>query len=311
MEKIRCDILNDPSPARSPLVAYALASIAILCWAGNFIVGRVANLELPPISLSFWRHVLAALMVLPFFLPALKKDWPLVKQNTGMFLLLSFLFVAGNTLVYFCVLHTAVINAALINAGVPVVVAFFSWLILRQLVNRWQGLGILISFIGIAIVVTRSDLATLQAFDFRLGDLFMLLAVISWAVYMVLFRRAAIQISPWTLLFVLCAMGAVWLIPAYAVEIAMGYRSTVSFASIGAIVYVALFSTILAWACWNASVMQIGPNRTAAFMNLHPVFGAALAIPLLGETLQHYHFSGTALVLIGVFLVSRTWKDGA
>lgn len=287
---------------------YALCSYAILCWAGNFVVARLANLDVPPISLSFWRHVLAALMVLPLVLPALRSDWPVVKANLGLFSVLSFLFVAGNTLVYFCVLYTSVINAALINAGVPVVVVFFSWLILRDTINQWQGLGIVLSMAGIAIVVSRGNLAALGSLDFRLGDLFMLLAVIAWALYMVLFKRAGLRISPWTLLLVLCAGGAAWLVPAYAVEIASGATTRLSLLTLASLVYVALFSTIIAWACWNSGTLRIGPNRTASFMNLHPVFGSALAITILGEALRGFHVAGTIPVLIGVYLVSRPYE---
>jgi drug/metabolite transporter (DMT)-like permease len=132
-------------------------------------------------------------------LPVLRTDWPVIRSNLGLFSVLSFLFVAGNTLVYFCVLYTTVINAALINAGVPVVAVFFSWLILRDVINRWQALGIALSMAGIAIVVSRGNLAALGALDFQLGDLFMLLAIIAWALYMVLFKRAGLKISPWSL----------------------------------------------------------------------------------------------------------------
>jgi len=287
---------------------YALCSYAILCWAGNFVVARLANLDVPPVSLSFWRHILAALMVLPLVLPVLRSDWPAVKANPGIFSVLSLLFVAGNTLVYFSVLHTSVINAALINAGVPVVVVFFSSLILRDRINRWQALGILLSLAGIAIVVGRGDPAALRSLDFQLGDLFMLLAIIAWALYMVLFKRAGLKISPWTLLLVLCVGGSVWLIPAYAVEIAGGATTRFSLLTAASLIYVALFSTIIAWACWNAGTLRIGPNRTASFMNLHPVFGSALAIIVLGEVLRGFHVAGTIPVLIGVYLVSRSYE---
>ncbi len=289
--------------------AYLLCSLAILCWAGNFVVARLANLDVPPIALSFWRHVLAAAMVLPFVLPALKRDWPAVKQSLGAIAALSFLFVAGNTLVYFCVLNTTVINAALINAGVPVVAVFFSWLILRELVNRWQAAGIALSFFGIVLVVARADLAVLASLDIRLGDLYMFLAVVCWALYTVLFKRAGLRLSPWTLLFVLCVSGAIWLIPAYAAEIASGAAMRVTPLTGASLVYVALFSTIVAWACWNQGIVRIGPNRTASFMNLHPVFGSALAIVFLNETLQPFHLFGTALIVLGVWLVARRYRD--
>ena len=286
---------------------YALCSYAILCWAGNFVVARLANLDVPPVSLSFWRHLLAAAMVLPIVIPVLRADWPVIKHHPGTFAILSFLFVAGNTLVYFCVLYTTVINAALINAGVPVIAVFFSWLILRDTINRWQALGIGLSITGIVIVVSRGELATLQVLDFHLGDLFMLLATICWALYMVLFKRAGLKISPWTLLFVLCLGGAVWLVPAYVLEIASGAETRFSALTILSLLYVALFSTIIAWACWNSGTLRIGPNRAASFMSLHPVFGSALAILILGEMLEGFHVIGTIPVLIGVYLVSRAY----
>jgi drug/metabolite transporter (DMT)-like permease len=286
---------------------YALCSYAIICWAGNFVVARLANLDVPPVSLSFWRHILAALMVLPLVLPVLRTDWPVIKSNLGLFSVLSFLFVTGNTLVYFCVLYTTVINAALINAGVPVVAVFFSWLILRDVINQWQGLGIALSMTGIAIVVSRGNLAALGSLDFQLGDLFMLLAIVAWALYMVLFKRAGLKISPWTLLLVLCGGGTIWLIPAYALEIASGATTLFSLLTIASLIYVALFSTIIAWACWNSGTLRIGPNRAASFMSLHPVFGSALATIVLGEVLQGFHVAGTIPVLIGVYLVSRAY----
>ena len=109
----------------------------------------------------------------------------------------------------------------------------------------------------------------------------------------------------------LCAGGAVWLVPAYAAEIASGARLRITPLMGVSLIYVALFSTIIAWACWNRGIVLIGPNRASAFMNLHPVFGSALAIWFLGETLQSFHVYGTLLVLTGVWLVSRNYTAAA
>ncbi|MGE0747705.1 MAG: DMT family transporter, partial [Rhodospirillales bacterium] len=130
-------------------VPYTLLSFAILLWGGNFVVGRLANLDVPPVALSFWRHLFAAAMVLPFVVPALRRDWKTVRPRLATLAGLTFLFVTGNTLVYYSVLHTSVTNAALINAGLPVMAVFFSWAILGDLVNRWQASGIALCFGGI------------------------------------------------------------------------------------------------------------------------------------------------------------------
>lgn len=286
---------------------YVLLSFAILCWGGNFVVARWANADVPPVALSFWRHLLAAAMVAPFILPLLKSDWQAVRANTGNFLAMGALLAAGNTLVYFAVLNTTVINAALINAGVPVAAVFFSWAILRDLINRWQAIGILLAFAGIVIVVTKARLGVLLNLEFGWGDLYMLLAILCWALYMVLLKRAQIRVSALTLLTVLSAAGTVWLIPAYAVEISLGYTMDWSMLTVASLGYVTIFSTILAWICWNSGTLQIGPNRASAFMCLHPVFGPVLGMVFFNEILRPYHGAGTIMVLIGVFMVSRVY----
>lgn len=290
---------------------HVLLSFAILCWGGNFVVGRWANLDVPPIALSFWRHAFAFAMVAPFIVPVLKTDWGTVRANLGKFALMSIVLVTGNTLVYFAILHTTVINAALINAGVPVAAVAFSWLILRDVINRWQAVGILLSFAGIAIVVTKARLGTLLALEFGWGDLYMLLAIVCWALYMVLLKHARIAVTPWTLLTVLTAGGMICLIPAYGVELHFGHTMAWTTRTIFSIVYVALFSTVIAWACWNSGIISIGPNRASAYMCLHPVFGAILGSIFFSEVLQPYHGAGTVLVLLGVFLVSRAYAQPA
>lgn len=290
---------------------YVLLSLAILCWSGNFVVGRLANLDVPPVALSFWRHILALVLVVPFAVPALRRDWPTVREKLGIFAILSALFVAGNTAVYFAILETAIINATLLNAGVPVVAVFFSWLILSELINRWQALGIILSFAGIVTVVTRGDVAVLAGLGFGWGDLFMFLAITAWGLYMVLLKHSRIEISPWTLLLVLSVGGSVWLVPCYAIEIATGETMTWTGRAVASLLYVALFSTIIAWACWNVATLRIGPNRAASFMCLHPVFGAAWGLIFFDEALRPYHVFGTVPVLIGVILVSRAYTHSA
>lgn len=291
-------------PFTSP---YVLLSLAILIWGGNFVIGRWSNADIPSISLSFWRHALSVIMVLPFAYPALKKDWPILRENAGRIAIMSALLVAGNTLVYFSVLHTTVINAALINAGVPVAAVFFSWAILKDLINRWQAIGIFLAFSGIVVVVTKAQPGVLLDLAFGWGDLYMLLAITSWALYMVLLKRASIAVSPWVLLLVLCAAGTIWLIPAYGIEMAVVGGIEWSARSLISVIYVALLSTVVAWACWNAGTMQIGPNRASAFMCLHPVFGPVLGMIFYDEVLRPYHGVGTVLVLLGVFMVSRAY----
>ena len=188
------------------------------------MVGRWANIDVPPIALSFWRHLFAAVIIIPFVLPYLKKDLPGMRAGLWSLGTMGVLLAAGNTLVYYAVLHTTVTNAALINAGVPVATIAFSWLLLRDMINRWQAVGILLAFGGIVLVVTRADAGVLMSLEFGLGDLFMLLSIVCWALYLVMLKRAPVAVSPWTLLFALTVSGTLWLIPVYEVELTLGIR---------------------------------------------------------------------------------------
>lgn len=290
---------------------YLLTSIGILCWSGNFVVGRWANVDIPPIALSFWRHLIACLIILPFVLPYLKTDRDALRRGLWGIAIMGALLAAGNTLVYYAILYTTVTNAALINAGVPVATVAFSWLVLRDVINRWQAIGILLAFTGIAIVVTKARLGVLLSLEFGLGDLFMLLSVMCWAMYLVMLKRAHIKAAPLTLLFVLTAAGTIWLVPAYGVELIAGYRMEWTWLTVASLGYVILFSTIIAWACVNYGTMKLGPNRASAFMCLHPVFGAILGTIFFSEVFRTYHGAGTILVLVGVFMVSRAYAPAA
>ena len=271
------------------------------------MVGRFANLDVPPVALSFWRHVFAALLVAPIIMSTLREDWPAIRRNLAPLSILSALFVAGNTLVYFSILHTTVINAALINAGVPVAAAFFSWVFLRDVINRWQALGILACFTGIATVVSQARIEVLLSLEFDWGDLFMLGAVLCWALYMVLFKRAGITVSPWTLLLVLTIGGSLWLLPFLVIEASVDRSMYWSVVTLASLAYVAVLSTVIAWACWNYGTLRLGPNRASAFMCLHPVFGPVLGMIFFGEILYPYHGVGAVLVLTGVVMVSRSY----
>jgi len=284
-----------------------MTSIGILCWSGNFVVGRWANVDIPPNALSFWRHLIACMMILPFVIPHLRIDRSAIRAGYVAIAIMGALLAAGNTLVYYAIMYTTVTNAALINAGVPVATVAFSWLVLRDVINRWQAIGILLAFTGIAIVVTKAQMGILLALEFGLGDLFMLLSVMCWAMYLVMLKRGRISVAPLTLLFVLTTAGTAWLVPAYGVELALGYRMDWTWLTLASLGYVTVFSTIIAWACVNYGTFKLGPNRASAFMCLHPVFGAILGAIFFSEIFRAYHGIGTVLVLIGVFMVSRAY----
>ena len=291
----------------SPVSPYVLASLAPLFWSGNFILGRALNQTIPPIALSFWRWALALLILLPFALPRLRGQWGLIR---GHWLILSVLAVLGvtnfNTFVYLGLQTTTATNAVLLVSTTPVLIVTLSFLLLGQRVSPRQAGGILLSLAGVAVIVARGDAQALAALRLNAGDLWVLAAVASWALYSVCLRWRPPGLDPLAFLTLTMVIGLVPLLPLYLWELGRGLSFEINAVTLGAIGYVALFPSVLAYVIWNRAVAQLGANRTGQLLHLMPAFGALLAMPLLGERMHGFHLAGIALIAAGIALATRS-----
>ncbi len=162
----------------------------------------------------------------------------------------------------------------------------------------------LICLAGIAVIVCRGDLTALLAVRFNPGDIYILAALASYALYSVLLRLKP-QMHPLSFLTLSMGWGAVLLLPVYGLEIATGYGLKLDWTTVLAMLYVIVFPSLLAHFFFFRGVELIGANRAAPIFYLTQVFGSALAIAFLGERLHLYHGIGYALVLIGITIATR------
>jgi drug/metabolite transporter (DMT)-like permease len=154
-------------------------------------------------------------------------------------------------------------------------------------------------------MITRADLSSLLGLEINLGDLIMLGAVIGWSIYAVQLHRRDYLPSAEILLFVIALTGSAMLLPLYVIEATLVGPFEPRANIVGAMVYLALFPTLLAVFTWNLALRSIGPNRAAIFVNLIPISGAALAMIFLGERLYFYHWLGAAIVFTGIYFAVR------
>ena len=152
--------------------------------------------------------------------------------------------------------------------------------------------------------------AALLSVSFARGDLWVLAAVLSWAVYTILLSRRPAGLEPLALLTVLVLVGVLWIAPFYAWELAAGARLRLDPVSAGAILYVALLASIAAYGLWNEGVARIGASRAGVFLHLMPAFGSVLAAIVLGESFRAFHAAGVALILAGVTLAGALTVRG-
>jgi len=300
-----------PYPQRPYALAYVGLVLTPLFWAGNAVVARGTVETIPPLSMSFWRWLIALAILLPVGLPGVWRHRAVIRQRLGSLLALATFSVAAfNSLLYCAAVTTTATNIALINATIPIFVALLAWLLLGDKTRPLQILGIGLALLGIATVVARGDLAVLTGLQAQPGDLIMVAAVFSWGLFSVLLRRQAVPLPALTFLTMQILLGTLIILPFYLLDVFFfsgGFE--VSRQTALPLAYFAIFPGILAYGFWNHGVHSIGPGRAAIFMYLTPVFAAVLAGVFLGETLGMPHVVGGLLILAGLILATRPGRS--
>ena len=296
-------------PRRHRLLPYVYLALASLFWAGNQVTGRALREAFGPFALTFWRWLVAAVVLAPFVWPQLRAQAPLLRRHWKLLAVLAVLSAAlFQSLIYLGLRTTTAINAVLFNSSIPVFILLAAWILDGERTTLRQLAGLAMSLVGILLIVTRGHPASIAALDFHGGDLWVLAAMPVWALYSVLLRRKPPELKGMPLVFVLAAGGLVVLAPAYAIEtIWIPPRMPGPQAIVG-VVYIGLFASIAALACWNAGVAALGANIAGFTVHLLPLFGTLLAILFLDEAPQLYHALGFTAILGGV--VTATFRSG-
>ncbi len=299
------------APRRVRLHAAALLAAASLFWAGNFVLGRAASGEVPPVGLAFWRWALAGAVLAPLAAAPVWRHRRGILRHAWLFFFLALFGVGSfNTLTYIALARTEAINAALANSVIPIAILLAAFLLDRERPARWQLAGLALSLSGVAVIVARGDPVSLAGLAVNSGDLIMLVAVIAWGLYTVLLRRVPpalrASLGPMGLLFATILFGLPLIGLCHLLEIALGgIPMPADATSLALVAYTALFASVASYLCWNGGVALIGPAASGPFLHLLPLFAALLAVPLLGEAVQPYHFVGFLLIVGGVALAGR------
>lgn len=284
---------------------WLLLSLAMLFWAGNSVVGRLVNTDIPPIGLAFWRWVAASVVILPFAWPYLRKDWDAIKRHRILLAFMALLGLAGfNALLYAALHTTTAINSVLLQSATPPLIFLCSFLMFRERVTWMQVIGLAVALAGVAWIVSLGQPASLLSLRLNQGDLLMLVAVAGYALYSTLLRKKP-DIHPMSFLAATCGLSILVLAPVYVAEHLAGHEVSPNQPTLMALAYVAIFPSILAYLFFNRGVEIMGANKAGQFMNLMPGFGALLAVVFLHERLQAYHGVGLLLIAAGIIISSR------
>ena len=287
--------------------AYLFLVLATFCWSGNFIVGKFATVyEIPPLTLNVFRWISVWFILIPFTYKEIFKNLSYIKKN---WLVISFMGVITistfNSVVYFALNYTQVINAVLMLSAIPAATIVLSSLMKIEKTNIFQLLGLVLSIIGIGSIISNGDIQKIISLDFNKGDTWMLVCVITWSLYSTLLKKNNFKLSQFTLIQLMVSVGILFLIPQFFYEKSIGLELNLDKNFFLILIYVAIFPAIAAYYFWQKGIEIIGPNRASMFIQLMPLFSAVMAIIIFKEKFELYHFVGAIFILSGIYLSNR------
>jgi drug/metabolite transporter (DMT)-like permease len=286
--------------------AFFLLALSNLFWSGNWVMGRALRQAFDPISLNFWRWLVALVVLAPFALPRLLAQRETIRRNAGLLFLLALTGVAGfQALIYLGLRSTEAVNGVLINCSGPLFILLCAWAIERERATLRQLAGMLISVAGIFVIVSRGELARLLNLELHAGDAWILLAMPVWGIYSVLLKRRPAELGGVELLFLLSAAGVLLMLPVFLFQAARTPLHSPTAVQAAGVLYMGIFASVGAFICWNRGVAIVGANAAGFSLYLLPVFGTLLAIAFLGESFGAYHAAGVATIVAGVIIATR------
>ena len=287
--------------------AYLFLILTTLFWAGNFIVGEQARrFDIPPFTLNFYRWTFAWLILAPFTIREIIEKKNHIMENIKLIVVLCITSITiFNSIVYYSLNFTQVISGVLMISTIPVMIIVFCWLLKIEKSNIYQILGVIFSLFGVIVIITKADLVILLNLNFNKGDLWMVVAMFSWAMYSALLKKKKLEISQLSLLQIIISAGLVFLFPAYLVELSLGHKTSIHLPFILILTYVVLFPGLASFIFWIKGISIIGSNRAGIFLHLIPIFSTIMAIIILKEKFMFYHLIGALLIITGIILSSK------
>lgn len=282
--------------------AFVLPLIAVLIWSLNIAVTRYVADYISPVSISFYRWFVAFLILTPFMLSNVWKQRAVIGKDLGKLAVLSaFGMVLYQGLSYTAAHYTTATNMGIVNAFVPVFTIFISYLILKDVPNRFAIFGSLLSFAGLIYVMSQGHISSLFEQGGHWGDAVMVVAVSFYAFYGVFLKKWQLKLPLLTSLYVQIGFALLYHVP-FLLWFGLDEINADNAASV---LYAGVFPSLIAPLLWMVAVQAIGPNRTSIFMNLMPVFTAIIASLWLSEHWTIYHTIGGMMILVGIIMAQK------
>jgi drug/metabolite transporter (DMT)-like permease len=286
---------------------FALGATAI--WSGNFIVACGLSEIVPPISLAFWRWVVAVIVFFPFAVAPLIAERKQLLKNIRYLSVTALLGVTVfNTLIYIAGHTTSAINLSLIAITFPIFIIILSRLFYGELITVNKVFGIILVTGGVVLLLTKGELSVLRNIAFAVGDLWMLSASVIFAVYSILIKQKPKELSIWAFQLSTFSLGLLFLFPLFVWESSTTPPVNYDTTTILSILYIGVFASLTAFVLWNKAIVSIGPSRSGLVYYTLPLFSGFLAYLFLNESIGMIHLFSALLIISGILTANRVPK---
>ncbi|HEV7276468.1 MAG TPA: DMT family transporter [Devosiaceae bacterium] len=286
---------------------YLVLVLTTMFWGGNVVAGKLAVGHIDAHTLMILRWSGALLAVLPFAIPPLRRDWPVIRSSWPLLLFYGAVgFATFNVLVYMAAHLTSGLNISIEQVAVNIFVMLLNFAIFRTRVRALQLLGVALTILGVAITASHGDLSRILTLDVNLGDALVLLACFAYAIYSITLRYR--PVTNWLSFLAVTFVGAI--LASFAFQAVLGGGLSAFLAELPDIttrgwlivLYTVLFPSVISQMLYVRGVELIGPNRASLFVNLIPLFGTLGSVLVLGERLETQHLVAAALIVAGLVL---------
>jgi len=288
-----------------PNFAYLALITAATVWGGSVVFQKFALGSFSAVEISVLRGVGALLILIPLWWWQEGGSVRFQAHDIGLFAALSLGVLGNHLLTLFGLRYISAGAAGIIIGASPVITAFLSSILIRDVPFSAVAVGCVLSFAGVALVAG-ADTGNVGESPW-LGGILVILGLVSWALYTIGGRRTMDRFSPLTVNWTTLAFSILPQIPLLWWD---QKAITAGFASVPgsgwlALAYLILFATALGQQAWLYGVKGIGPSRAGVFVNLIPVSALILSALILGEPVGARKLVGITLILTGVWLVNR------
>jgi drug/metabolite transporter (DMT)-like permease len=275
-------------------------------WAGAFITGKMGVHLLSPLVLTFLRMALAAAIIFPIMIHVEKDNWKIKREDVKYVIATATVGMIGYHVFFFYALrYTDASKAAMINAINPLLTAILAAVFLKEKLSTRKAAFIMIAFVGVLLTLSDWNMNNIINFNFNIGDLLMLSGSVLWAVYAIIVKKVLHRFTPLKLTSYTFLAAAVIVFPFAVHDLVRIDFAVTGLMPFMAILYMAIFPSVLGYTIQQMAIKDLGVARTALFINLVPVFSTIFAVVFLGEKLVMLNIASGALIIFSVIMFTR------